>query len=211
MSSSCDAADFYNAPIEFRDETIISLDEPINTIQDGYVFAYNRVMEWAKLAKLFKTVVYFTEEQIESRRGLIEYQFTADNGIDNYLARATVTVDMKANTSILFDTGFDPRTRGKRTKGGVRNDWDYIVEVRMTEWTVTLDEAFDIVYREIGEDAFKRFENPKITLVCSNSHWIFYVTKENENWHEVNVKHLISIDPITKEVLEVKGFEINIL
>ena len=207
LVSSCSGfAIFYDAPDDYRDEKVISLLEPINTVQDGYTFANNRVNEWAEFAKLHMIKVCFTGDQISGHRGLMEYQFNADNGKDNYLAKVTVTIDMETNNSTLLNACFDPRTRGKRVKEGVKDGWHEIHALDMTEWTLTIDEAFDIIYNNVGKNAFMRFVNPKITLICSSDNWTFFVTKENEDWYGVIVKNQISINPVTGEITKIKGF-----
>ena len=208
--SACDIADFYTAPSDYVDETVVSWHIPLDTIQNGYAFAYNRVSEWAKFAKLRLVTISFVGEQIESHKGLIEYVFSADNGKDPYIADATVTVDMETITSPKLYAWFDVRTRGsRRIDNGEIDGWSNIAEMDMAEWTLTIDEAFDIMYSEVGKNAFAKFESLKITLVCFSDVWIFYVSKEDEEWFWAEVNYIISINPITKKVLDVEGFDVD--
>jgi hypothetical protein len=202
-----DPGDWYSTPDEYIDNTVIQLQGPINTIQDGYPFASDRVNEWAKYAKLRRVEVSFVGDQIKNQRGIIEYEFAADNGVDNFIADVTVTVDMKTETSPMFRAWFDVRTAQRRTIGGKLSNWSGVNEMDMAEWTLTINKAFEIIYNEIGKDAFTRFENPQITLICFSDTWTFYVTRETENNLWENKNHQICINPITTEVVEIKGFD----
>ena len=211
MCSYADPGDWYSAPDDYIDNTVIPLQGPIRTIQDGYPFAGDRVNEWAKYAKLRRVEVSFVGDQIKSQKSLIKYEFAADNGVDNYIADVTVTVDMAEETSTMLHAWFDVRTRSRRTISGELTNWSNTNELDMTEWTLTLSEAFEIIYNIVGKDAFTRFENPQITLMCFSDSWTFFVTKITDNYSLEDKNHIISINPISKEVVEIKGFDTNVL
>ena len=196
-----------SVPKDYHDDTLIPLNKPVNNVLDAYDFSDKRVKEWGMLyTKLGMITIYFTGKQMQDQRGTVEYIFDADDGKDNYLAQVIVTVDMKSATSTSFDVSFDPRTNTKRNKDGYQEGWAAINSTDFSEWTLTLDEAFSIIYNRFGNNAFSQYENPKITLNCSSDKWIFYVTKENETIISTNGKFSITINPINKEIMETTGF-----
>ena len=209
--SSCgvllDPTDFYSPPSDYIDETEFVLQEQFDTIQDGYAFAETRVNGWAKHSKLRQVVVVFIDDQIEDQRGIVDYIFTADDGKAKCLAKATVRIDMQTNVSPVFTAWFDVRTYSRRNKDGYFDGWETLSQTDISQWRLTLDEAFDIIYQTVGRDAFSRFEAPKINLLCFSDEWLFEVVKESERSLYATAKHCISINPITKEVIEIMGFE----
>ena len=61
----------------------------------------------------------------------------------------------------------------------------------------------------LGNDAFSRFENPKISLHCHSYAWEFNVTKESETTVSKRVNHWITINPINRQIIEIYGFQDN--
>ena len=191
----------------YHDNTLISLHKQVNNIQDAYDFSSKRVNDWGAMAlKLHRIVIYFTGEQIQTQHGTMEYIFVVDDGKNNYLAEAIVTVDMKSGDSTSFDVTFDPRTNSKRNKNGFLEGWSAINKTDFTEWTLTIDEAFSIIYSYLGENTFSQYQKPKITLECFSDQWIFYVTKENDSITSADVNRSIILNPKSKEIIETKGF-----
>lgn len=209
LSACIDAADWYDVPEDYIDETVIPLNQQIDDIKDAYEFSADRVDEWAKYSKLRRIEVYFLGDQIEQQRGTINYIFITDDGVAKCLSEVTVTVDMESSSSTSLSAWYDARSYSRRNRDGTFEGWDAIKEreLDMSNWTLTLDDAFEIIYETLGYDAFSRFENPKITLDFSSESWIFNVTKETETAMSARVKHWISINPITKQVIEITGFE----
>ena len=191
-----------NPPDSYSDRTPILLDVQINTIPDAYEFSVNRINEWGvKAAKLQRIEVFFEESQIESQRGTIAYIFFADNGQDNYLAEITVTLDMEISTSTSFDVWYDSRTSSKRNKDGGLEGWSTIEALDMSQWTLTLDELFAIVY-EYSPNVFSRYENPEVSLSCASDCWTLAVNEKGSPALKYGAgKHYIYINPVTKELM----------
>ena len=211
ISSSCgillDPTDFYQPPDSQRDESVIALQNQVNTMQDGYDFAKMRVDEWAKRSIFKRIIVVFAGDQIEKQRGIARYFFTADDGKTRCYGEASVMIDMETSVSTEFYTSFDTRTYSKRNRDGYFVRWELLQQVDISKWTLTLDEAFDIIYEALGDDAFSRFENHKIILNCYDELWNFEVVKESAYFSSAPSKHIISINPITKEIVSIVGFE----
>jgi len=204
--SSCSNI-FEDVPPNYQDDTVILLNREVNTVQDAFDFANDRVYEWgAKAQKLYMVTVVFSGEQIEKQRGELEYQFCVDDGNHNYTANASVTIDMETDAMTSIYAWYDIRTKSRRLQSGYLGGWDTIKELDFSKWTVDIDEAFDIIYASIGDNAFSRFDNPKITLDCFEDKWIFYVTKENDTVLSTAVNNILVLNPITKEVTEIIGF-----
>ncbi|MDR2940786.1 MAG: hypothetical protein LBV08_10800 [Clostridiales bacterium] len=206
VGSSCSII-FDEVPANYTDGTIIPLEIEINTIQDAFQFAHDKACGLGvKVLKSQMIEVYFEKEQIQTQRGELNYNFCADDGKNNSLAEITVTVDMESNTVTSISSWYDERTKSKRLPNGYLTCWDNIKDLDISKWTISLDDAFDIIYETIGEDAFSRFDEPKIEVNCFQDSWKFIITEGNYAEAPIAVKYIIDLDPINGKVVESIGF-----
>jgi len=173
------------------DYTEYVLDQEVNSIKAGLPYAKQRVWEWRNTLHLNTITAGFVgKEQIEERVGTISYFFYEENVTKKLDADASVTINMNSNSIIQFTSSYGS---AKKLGGGSK--------VLNTEnWTIDIDEAFDIAIAELGEDSINQYDNPKIVLRCSESFWKFVVyPNPDEPYPDITVK----IDPVKGEVMDI--------
>jgi len=105
-------------------------------------------------------------------------------------ADASVDIDM-SNSRII---GFSPSYGTPKQLSGSE-------EILNTEnWTIDINEAFDIAEAEIGENIMYHYENPKVVLTCSESFWKFSLYSVSDASY---ADLIITIDPQKGKVTNV--------
>lgn len=177
-------------PKGYSDFTEVSLDKTIDSIKSGIPFAIERVGEWRDTMNLnFINVGFIGKEQIKNRKGIIDYFFYEKNITDKLDASADVSIDMNANSVIRFYSDYGT----KKELGGGTNI------LNTDNWTIDINEAFDIAIAVLGEDIIEQFDYPKVVLRCGETYWDFAVYPSQDARYQ---DLLVRINPETGEVIE---------
>jgi hypothetical protein len=131
------------SPEAKSDHTEIPLDENIDTIKSGIPYATHRVEEWRDTMILnYINVGFYGKEQIRNRKGDISYFFYEENVTRKLDADASVDIDMNNNSIIGFSSSYGtPKQLGGSA-----------LMLNTENWTIDINEAFDIAEAKIGED-----------------------------------------------------------
>lgn|GEM_PF-2247778 len=179
------------SPEAKSDHTEIPLDVNIDTVKSGIPYATHRVEEWRDTMVLnYINVGFYGKEQIRNRKGDISYFFYEENVTKKLDAEASVGIDMNNNTITRFasDYGTPKQLGGSALMLNTEN------------WTIDINEAFDIVEAKIGKDIIYQYDNPKVVVGCSESFWTFSVYSEPEAPY---ADLIITINPINGKVTDV--------
>jgi hypothetical protein len=155
-------------PKGYTDVTERRLGVAITSIQEGIPFAAQRAQEWRKNLYLdYINVGFEGKEKIQSRKGQISYYFYEDNVKKNLDAAAKVEIDMEKNSIIYFRSTYGT---SRKLLGSGRG-----YNMKTSEWTIDIDKAFEIAYKELGETRIRKYSNPKVVLRCFEVLWDFAI------------------------------------
>lgn len=121
---------------------------------------------------------------------MILYFFYEEKVTKKLDADAEVMIDMNQNSIVQFISSYGS---AKKLGGGSK-------VLNTEKWKIDIDEAFDIVIAEWGEDSINQYDNPKIVLRCSESFWEFVLYPEPDApYPDITVK----LDPVKGEVMDI--------
>lgn len=172
------------------------LYSPIITVREGIPIANARAHEWRKDLYLYNISVGFIgKEQIQKRKGIIHYYFYAKNADKDFDALARVDIDMEKNSVVSFSSTYGTP---QELMGGSPLD--------SSKWKIDINDVFDIISVELGQETILRYKSPKVVLHCSESFWNFSLySSPNAAYAEI----LISINSESGEILSIDRMDLN--
>jgi len=194
-----------DAPDSHQDNTVVLLHKDADTMQEIYSaitdLMYERGMQAIKLNRVF---AIFTGEQIKSQKGEWEYHLTGDDGKARHFASIRVTVDMETHAVTSVYTFYDDRTRSRRLKNGYLEDWDLLRNLDISQWRLATDEVFELIYEREGNDAFSKFIDFQLELICYwEEQWRLDIIQEGDSLY-AKTQTIATFDPVHKKIIEVE-------
>lgn len=182
-----------------NDETVVLLPKPIQSIKDGLPYAEEKAKTWRKDVVLSTITVRFKgKDSVESRKGIISYEFYVWNKsrLGFEFNNCIVDIDMGKQAIINF-----------KASGGLQAERP---KLDISKWKIDIDETFDIVEKNIGTDVINKFNNPTVLIRTWNDSWRFSTIigkKVNISGTEEEIAEddtAIDIDVQTGKILKVK-------
>jgi hypothetical protein len=179
------------SPEAKSDHTETPLNVNIDSIKSGIPYATHRVEEWRDTMVLnYINVGFYGKEQIKNRKGGISYFFYEENVTKKLDADASVDIDMNNNSIVGFSSSYGtPKQLGGSA-----------LMLNTENWTIDINEAFDIVEAEIGEDTIYQYANPKVVIDCCETFWEYMIFSEPEAPY---ADIAITINPINGKATDV--------
>lgn len=170
------------------DRTEVKLQKPIRSVKDGLNVAEERARKWNKNLKISTIHVSLDgKEQIEKRKGIISYWFSADGfGLfRNEMISCRVDVDMEKSAIIEFNAyGQYPRT-----------GWE---SQDITKCKIDINDVMNIVTDRYGKDVFYKTLSPYVHIAAFEKAWIIYIRDKHDTDKDLEIK----IDAATGKILE---------
>jgi len=192
-------------PRSYQDSTVIPLSEDVDTPQEIYAFIADLMYErgmWA--IRLNRIYAIFSDEQIKKQKGEWVYSLDGDDGKSKYTSTITVTVDMEKRVVTLIDVFYDSRTLTHRLKNGYLKDWDMGHDIDPSQWMLTIDDMFALIYERVGEDAFSKFNNSQLKLMCYfEDRWTLDVMQKGASLYAES-QTIAIFDPIHEKIIEIE-------
>ncbi|GMQ55970.1 hypothetical protein AN1V17_03620 [Vallitalea sediminicola] len=183
-----------NHPLDFQDIREMIIDKPINSINDGLIYANARADEWRNDSILtgieIKSVGKKEIQEKTTEKIWYYYEFPyVDNSKPHGIIK--ITINTKKSSISYIDAVHDNDTKNT-----------ILLQLDLDNVSFDINEIYEIGINEIGIDTIFQYEEPVATLSINNDYAILKVSSSIKE--QSDVKYQVKIDMDTGEVIKFK-------
>ncbi len=177
-------------PLDFQDTGRTVLEKPINSVEDGLPYAFNRAYEWRQDVVLTEyQIISIGEEELKGKNGKFRYIFQFPY-INESKPSGIMFISINTNTnSIEFVSASHDGQAGTRS----------FSKLNLGNLTESIKKVYDVAIKHIGEENIYQYEQPFVRVYVNSNFARFEVSPSQS---EPNIiEYRVKIDMKTFEIL----------